>query len=206
MRTIPNVALKASLAATLALVVGCGGSAVADSTAPARDASFWEPITIIGWEVEQYSTLVEMAASADIVARGQIVDYVFSREITTDPPEASVTYSAMMFAPTEVLHGDSPELVPIEFLLSARPEDRDVALELQAQNMPNGEILVFLRHKGGAEAGLYRLVNSDGLWTVINGVLVAPVSMDADTLHERYESELLGVDNIDQLVDVVTGG
>lgn len=177
MLMVPYIAIKASLAATLALAVGCGGSTATDSADLAHEMSFWGPITMTGFEVEQYSTLAEMASSADIVARGRIADYGFSREIATDPPEASVTYSAMMFSPTEVLRGDSPELVPIEFLLGARPEERDAALRAQAQHLPAGEILVFLRHKGGDETGLYRLVNGDGLWTIVDGELFAPVTV-----------------------------
>lgn len=40
---------------------------------------------------------------------------------------------------------------------------------------------MFLRSKGGQEAGLYRLVNSSGLWTASGSAVTAPLTTSVDS-------------------------
>jgi hypothetical protein len=67
---------------------------------------------------------------------------------------------------SEVLGGSLPmtELV-VEFMIVEKNERAAVTrIGELARVAPSGDMVLFLRHKGGKERGLYRLVNSAGLW------------------------------------------
>ena len=67
-------------------------------------------------------------------------------------------------------------------------------------------VLVFLRDKGGAEAGLYRLVNSQGLWTsTARATVDAPLAEDAPG-SGPYKNELAEISTIDELADQLSMG
>lgn len=196
------IGTKAIVVAALAALVGCGGAGAVE---PTHDESFWGPIRISGDEVEGYTTLADMARSADVVAVGQATDFGISRKIATDAPEDVVTYGFILFSPAEVLYGTAPDPIPIEFIINVHPDDVDATAAEQIRSVPNGDLIVFLREKrGSGEEGLYRLVNSYGLWTELDGDLTAPAAEDPTEAYERYKTELAAVDSLDDLARAVS--
>lgn len=186
------------------LATACAG---ADATDQATDDDpFWAPLRIVGDEVESYATLSEMSDAADVVARGRITDFAVSRVLTTDTTEDLVTYAAMSFAPDEVLSGSvESESLPVEFIVNTHPDEASETIETQAANLPEQEIMVFLRAKrGDGEAGLYRLVNGLGLWTVIDGTVTAPLAVETGAEEHPYQAELEAVSTLDDLGEVIS--
>lgn len=156
--------------------------------------AFWNTLKITGAEAETYPSLNEMADSADIVVVGTFADFAESRQITTDAPEDTVTYAAATLAIKEVIRGDmTADELPIEFLINQPADQVQETITEMATQLPSGELLLFLREKGGAnESGLYRLVNSTGLWTATEAnSLTAPLAEDIheEDIHTDHESE-----------------
>jgi len=151
---------------------------VESSVAPPH-AGFWETLQIIADEVEGYSSLTEMAAKADHVVIGTISNFRLHRRIFGDSPENVVHMVAVDLAVIEVVRGPVPERKPIlEFLLPGAPEYVEARVRQQAATMPTGPMLFFLRHKGGEEQGVHRIVNSLGLWTQEGAHIRAPLALE----------------------------
>ena len=144
------------------LAIACGGG-----NEDISQAAFWEPFRAGGGglEAEGYATLSDMAESADLVARGRFVAFEDSREVTGDVRQDVVTYGATTFVLDEVIRGQaSGDRLVVEFIINERPDRVAEFIATQAANLPEGEIIVFLRAKRGrGESGRYRLVNSVGL-------------------------------------------
>lgn len=182
-------------------LAGCTGG----SRAPGPTA-FWDALRVNGAdEAEGWATFREMEAAADIVMVAEVVSFGLSRTIQSDANEAIVGYGKAQFRVIETLRGKPPEgLVPVEFLLPGNPKDYAARAEEMGRAVPEGRFLVFLRHKGGSEAGLYRLVNSNGLWGEGQGSTIdAPVS---DPEHGTpYEAELSHLDSFEELIAYARG-
>lgn len=152
---------------------------------------------------------------------GEYIDFAESRKITTDTPEDVVTYAAATLAIKEVIRGDIADAqLPIEFPLTQPANQVEETIANLATQLPSGDMLLFLRHKGGEESGLYRLVNSTGLWfeTEANGI-TAPLAEEILTDHEsgavhdaqddnnavtsRYTDELATITSFSDLVNHV---
>jgi hypothetical protein len=177
-------------------VTGCTGG----SQAPGPTA-FWDALRLNGAdEAEGWATFREMEAAADIVMVAEVVSFGLSRTIQGDAQEDLVGYGKAEFKVIETLRGKPPEgLVPVEFLLGGNPRDYAARAEQIGRAVPKGRFLVFLRHKGGSEAGLYRLVNSNGVWGEGQGSTIeAPVS---DSEHGTpYQAELAHLASFDELI------
>lgn len=152
------------------------------ATAPAHSAAppfpgFWESLHVHGDEAEGYKTLSEMAESADHVVLGTLTNFRLNRQIQTGSAEYVIQMGAADLQVTRVVRGENPgKVVVLEFLLTGPPEHMATKIRQQAETMPAGPALFFLRHKGGKEAGLYRIVNSRGLWISDGDKLTAPLA------------------------------
>lgn len=123
---------------------------------------FWEAFRIEADEVEYYATIGEMGRSADAVAIGKLVGFDKERTVQGDAPEDVITYVVASFEVSQVVAGKlSDAVIPLEFLVTHGSANVDLESAL-----PEGDLVVFLREKrGSGEGGLYRAVNSLGLWT-----------------------------------------
>lgn len=77
------------------------------------------------------------------------------------------------------------------------------------KHLPEDEILVFLRAKRGeGEEGLYRLVNSTGLWVGSDDGVTAPLAEDLLAADEKdsepYPNEVRDISSLDELADAAT--
>lgn len=104
--------------------------------------------------------------------------------------------------------------------MTQRPQELDTAIEEMSRGLPDGKMLLFLRAKQGAsESGLYRLVNSEGLWAeASDGRVEAPLADaihleedgdpedpgHADEVEVLYPDELRRVFSIEELAELVT--
>jgi hypothetical protein len=143
-----------------------------------------------------------MRASADLVVVGHIAEYGISRSIQGDAAEDVVTYSLAEVVVDSVVSGDtSPgSKIPVEFLLTAiTPKAAAVQVEGARAELTNGDsLLLFLRAKRfKEEAGLYRLVNSSGLWQQVGTGLVAPLADPLDA--GKYRAETSGAATVAEL-------
>jgi len=94
---------------------------------------------------------------------------------------------------SEVIRGSwiAPTTIEVEFVSSA-PDEATLEADLAALNagIGGGDTILFLRDKGGDEAGLLRLVNSYGLVTTTSEMPVdvplgeVPVAEEANGLTE----------------------
>lgn len=208
MRTSTKIGRRSRATAVLclAMVLGaCSGSAPPEA-ADTKDEQFWAPLRITGDEAEGFATLSEMVASAETVARGRLMNLRVSREFRGEAVEDVVTYAAADFKVDEVLAGDGiADTVPLEFLLSASADDAQAQVDAQRGQIPSTDIVVFLRAKRGeGESGLYRVVNSYGLWTPSSRApLDTPLSEERAGGIERYGTELADVDSLAELISYV---
>lgn len=146
-------------------------------------------------EVEGYPSLAAMADAADLVVAGRFASFRRSRDVEGDAVEDVVTYGAADLVIEELLRGvPVVEPVPVEFMIS----EEDIP-ELNA-NLPEESLVVFLREKTGEqEQGLYRLVNSLGLWRESEGSLTPPLAEDPGA----YQAELQGLTTLPELMDLL---
>lgn len=193
----------AALAVMVSLgVTACGGS---DTSAPTDSA--YAALRVQGLEVESYGSLREMAGGADLVVIGKFTSFDISRTIQGDAAQDVVVYGkATLVVTRKVVEEPVATELPVEFLLPYGPDEAAAKAAEFAAGLPQEEVLVFLRHKGGAEAGLYRLVNSQGLWTsTVRATLDAPLAEEAPG-SGPYKGELAGIGSIDELADQLSTG
>lgn len=179
------------LIAVLVFVAGsCHGAGASGSDA-GEVSEFWSILRVAGVEAERFLTFEEMADSADIVAMGRFAGFTDVRVITTDTEEDIVFLGVGTIEITDFIAGREPsdiESVTIEFLLPVFTlEDAEkLVFDQLAAFTPKQELLLFLRHKGPpGEVGLYRAVNSLGIWfDDVDAGLVAPLALDPDEAHE----------------------
>jgi hypothetical protein len=193
----------AALAVTVSLVVAaCGDS---DTSAPTDSA--YAALRVQGLEVESYGSLREMAGGADMVVIGKFTSFDISRTVRGDAAQDVVVYGkATLVVTRKVVEEPVATELPVEFLLPYGPDEAATKAAEFAADLPKEEVLVFLRHKGGAEAGLYRLVNSLGLWTsTARAALDTPLAEEAPA-SGPYKGELAGIGSIDELADQLSTG
>lgn len=164
---------------------------------------FFDTLRTGGDEVEGWTTIGGMKAESDIVGLGRFVSFGLSRTIQGDAPEDVVAYGKALLQLNETISGKAPDgLITVEFILPGNPAKYEATVEELERSLPTGDLLVFLRHKGGREAGLYRLVNSNGLWTSTTRAAVDAPFADSE-LGVPYASELGALTEFDQLVSYV---
>ncbi len=170
----------------------------------------WETLRITGDEVEGYATLSDMAGSADAVVLGTINGVSLGRTIQGDAPEDQVFYAQLDIHVDETLTGTNltDDTIPMELLVLAPTSDAalKVIADLSASTV-GSEFLVFLRDKGGSESGLYRPVNSNGLWTgTSRGALDTPLAESTPESQGLYQDELNGSSQLQDLAALVRNG
>lgn len=176
---------------------------------------FWPTLQIAADEAESYASLVEMAKAADLVVVGRMSNFRLNRRIQGDSPEHVVHMAAVDIDVEQAVRGVAPgKHLVLEFLLLGRPHEIAAKVQQQAASLPQAPMLFFLRHKGGSETGLCRLVNHLGLWLADEGAVRAPLSL---ALHEpevartdgapaalgdvRYAGELATLHSLQELVE-----
>lgn len=166
----------------------------------------WEPLRVIGaLEAERYPSIAAMRDSADAVVAGSFVSFD-TRTFHGDAAEDVIVYLVATLRVDEVLAGSLAQpTVPLEFLVPSVVADDAPVLETLAATLPRSQMVLFLRHKGGAEAGLYRVVNSTGLWapTKRSG-LDTPLAEAAPELAGAYNAELSHVTSMDDFKRLVS--
>ena len=141
-----------------------------------------------------------MTRAADIVGVGRIISFDMSRIIQGDSPDDRAGYGAARIELDEAISGRAQdEPFTVEFVLGGHPDKYESLIKELQESLPDGPVLVFLRHKGGNEAGLFRLVNSRGLWTsTARSEVDAPLT-EADEW-DFYQDEIGDLTELDQLV------
>lgn len=169
------------------------------------DDPFWSVLRVHGDETEGYATLSEMKTAADATVVGRIASVGLERQLHGDATEDQVFYVSVVLDVEEVLAGVTEgDRVPIEFLLAAPDaETADALVASLASSLPTDLALVFLRAKSGqGEEGLYRLVNSDGLWMKTDRAGVdTPQAVEA----AHHYPELGSAGSLEALIEVVRG-
>ena len=188
----------------VSLLSGCGTSGPEGGE---QEARFWTMLRIDGGEeAEYFDMLAEMKASADSVVVGTFKSFTHSRIIQGDAEEDVVVYGKAELAIAETIAGKSPgESVALEFLLPVLPDEAENAISDLQGSLPSGDLVVFLREKRGErEAGLFRVVNSTGLWAETNRAeLDLPLAAQPPDESGIYSDELKGVDSLAELVEVI---
>lgn len=191
------VAFGAVLMATL-LLTSCGNSS--------NDEEFWNSTRITGNEVEPLLGFADMARSADVVVLATLAPATSSRRVGGNAQDA-VDYLQVTVQVEKVLAGSAPSSrLPLEFLVSvADPRSAKSAINQLSANLPDGQMVLFLREKrGDGEAGLYRVVNSRGLWTrTERGAVDAPLSEDNPKEDPTYNMDLSTAGDLGGLVALV---
>ena len=176
-------------------------------TEAAGHAAFWPSLRVAGDEVESYATLSEMARGADAVVMGTFKSFSPSRTIRGDAPEDVVVYAKGELEIQQNVVGAAPSrTVALEFILP--PGDADSLVGQLNAALPRGPMLVFLRAKrGDGETGLFRVVNSRGLWAKTDRSPVdTPLAEGPPTTSGLYAEERAGVQSVDELAKRLTPG
>ncbi|MCA2219245.1 hypothetical protein [Jidongwangia harbinensis] len=195
---VAAVTLMAALTLVVSYVVS--ERAVATGSA-ARSADSFAMLRLEASEAEHYDSLAAMKRSADAIVMGRVVSFGVSRTVRGDHPLDVVVYgSAVVDVRRQVSGRDLGGSVAVEFLLPYQPADAAKQAAAFNAELPRGEALMFLRHKGGAEAGRYRLVNSAGLWAGTTRAAVdTPLTDEAPA--SSLTAGLGPVRSVDQLAD-----
>ena len=173
--------LGAVCAAGLLVIVllgGCGESAAPESTSGDADVrDFWSTLIVEADEVESFNSLTELKSSSDLVVIGELDGLTLGRTIQGDAPEDVVLYADARFSVDETIKGSSTKEVNVEFLVPAASaaQARELLKTTADSGLPSSPSLLFLRDKGGAEAGFLRIVNSEGLWVQDNDSVTPPL-------------------------------
>jgi hypothetical protein len=195
--------------ALAALMTACGGGSEERTarTKAADHASFWPSLRVAGDEVERYATLAEMARKADAVVMGTFKSFSPSRTIRGDAPEDVVVYAKGELEIQQNVVGAAPSpTVALEFILP--PGEAHALIGQLNAALPRGPALVFLRAKrGDGEAGLFRVVNSRGLWAPTKRSAVdTPLAEESPMSSGLYAEERAGVQSVDELAKRLTTG
>lgn len=202
---LPRYALSAVLLAVALLtayLIGANG-ARGDGAAPAGGNGSYSILQLEGSEVESYDSLTAMNRAADTVVVGRFTSFGVSRIVQGDDSLDRVVYGAATVEVRRHVSGRSlGSTVKVEFLLPYQEQEaRRMAGAFNAA-LPDGDALFFLRDKGGAEAGRYRLISSAGLWTgTSRGALDAPLLAESPDEHGQFRSEIGKADSVDELAD-----
>lgn len=199
------VASVSVLAMALTLLAACAPDA--DTAAPTDSESFWGPLRIDAREAEVYSTLKDLKTAADSVVVGTLGEFSVGRRIQGDAAEDVVTFVTSEVAIERTLAGrDLGSSVPLEFLGPAQPTDAEAMVSQLNAALPSGEVLMFLRDKGGEEAGLFRVVNWSGLWAETERASVdTPMTFEPPSdSTSRFWEEVRGFESLDALIEYIS--
>lgn len=199
--TLPRLA-RSSAAVLLGLLLALASAGCTGGEPAQRRVVFWDELRIDGAdEAEGWGTFGEMKAAADVVVVAEIASFEMSRTFQGDAEEDLVGYGRANLKVIESLQGDPPEgLVPVEFLLGGDPESYQATADAIGKAVPGGRFLVFLRAKRGkGEDGLFRLVNSTGLWGPVDGATIGAPMSDPE-FGSPYDKELSNVESFEELV------
>ena len=137
--------------------------------------SAWADTVVDAVELEHYTSLAEIAAGADAVVRGRVVDVAHGR-VFGDASASALHYAAVTIAVDEAVAGVLPPQHAAHVTLEVPLYGGHETLEALAASLPTTESLFFLRNKGPADAEFYRLVvmrgvvvNRDGAAEVLPG-------------------------------------
>lgn len=205
---VRTIRVRLLLVACLPVVFALAGCSARTGSPPGGDGRFWETLRVEGDEVEYFPSLADMATSADAVVVGTFGGFSASRTIVGDAPEDSVFYAKAELVVSQVLTGRTQgDTMPVEFLLPIMPGDEDAIVQGMASSLPKGEMVLFLRAKLGTnESGLFRLVNSYGLWTqTARSALDTPLSELTPMATGLYVGELTEIATLDELVEYIKG-
>lgn len=190
----------------IALIAGaCTTASRPAEPTPSSSPDFWASFRITGDEVEGYQNIRDMGSSADAVVLGRLTSLTPSRAVQGDAPEDVVTYVAAGLEVSRVLAGRFGERsVPLEFFISSGELTVGELQRLETA-LPQGDVVVFLRAKrGDGEAGLYRTVNSLGLWAASErAALDTPLSEEAPTASVLAD-EVAGIGSVEEMADYVS--
>ena len=172
----------------------------------AHDADeFWQAFQIGGDEVEGYPTLQAMAEAADGVVIARLTSLGLSRTVQGDAEQDLVGYAGARVTVERTIAGSVPDVLTLELLIpttatTLTEQGLDTFAARFANELPAESVLLFLRDKGGKEEGLYRVVNSLGLWISDPDGVRAPL-YPADPGEVVYADETAGVSNFAELAD-----
>lgn len=192
------------LIATLIAAMAVSGLACTTQPHPSSMA-FFEGLRIGGDEAEGWGTIAEMKADSDVVGVATFLRFELGRTLQGDAIEDVMAYGEATLTFKETISGEAPgEQVAVEFVLPGNVREQAATAERLADDLPVGDVLVFLRAKRGTgEDGLYRLVNSTGLWTATTrAALDAPLA-DAG-VGEVYPSETKEIAGFEEFVAYVS--
>ena len=131
------------------------------------DERFWQTFRVSGDEVEPYVAFDSMAKTADATVLARFGKVGKIRTLTAEGND-TVHYVSVELAVTRELAGNGslPSVVPLEFMvIPGRGQSINRVAEEMSASLPKDDMVLFLRaKKGNGEAGLYRVVNSRGLW------------------------------------------
>jgi hypothetical protein len=195
--------------ATIGLLVVAGFLTACDTIRiEERRGAFWEPFMIEGPaidEVSHFESLAEMLAAADAVVVARVTDVAVSRIWQGERPGERWPYVRVQLRIDRVISGHAPGIVQLEFLAGGAEQQVPVFVESQKGKLPADSVVVFLHAKGGAgEAGLYRVINSTGLWApTTRASLDAPLRMEPPPKSGLYAAEIAGIREMNGLVDLL---
>jgi hypothetical protein len=206
--TRANVVPIASFVAAGMLAVAFGVFAAGSRTDAGAGASVWEGAVVEAMELEGYTSLAEMARSADAVVRGQVVAVEPGR-IFGEPTGTQLHYAAATIRVEEVLAGGLPSRDADRVTLEIPLFDGPHQIAGLQDGLPWAETVFFLRSKAEsardagmsreaqlAETGYYRLVTMRALLVNEEGSAV-PMTDSPDFL-----AELEGID-FEEVVDTI---
>jgi len=170
------------------------------------DEDYWNALRVPGAnEVEDYGSFGDMAASADLIVRGRLGTLEVGRIIRGDAEEDVVAMTSAGVFDAQILAGTGPtDGLAVEFLAPFPATSVQGILDRANAASPSGDVLLFLRDKGGAESGIFRLVSATGLWEINEGRPRAPLA-EANGLgpNHRFAGELTDVSSFDGLITLV---
>lgn len=190
--------------ATCAIALVATMVACTASNSPPSSMAFFEGLRIGGDEAEGWATIGEMKSESDIVGTGTFTSFSLGRTIQGDAPEDVVAYGQARLQLDDTISGKAPDgQIVVEFVLPGDSADYAAIAKGLENNLPQGEVLVFLREKRGSnEAGLYRLVNSNGLWASTTRAPVDAPLADA-RVGDVYPEETGDLSDFEELVAYV---
>lgn len=191
--------------AAMLIIALAAALAVISTTRTRPPESFWERFRITGLETSDFATLKEMLIASDAVVVARVSGVSLGRTIQGDSTDDAVIYAQIELEVEQLIAGSSPRSIPIEFLVGPTPEQAAADIKSLRESLPSELAVVFLHEKRGkGESGLYRVVNSAGLWTTTaRSDLDTPLRDDAPDVSRLFVAELKAVGTLDGLIDLV---